>query len=143
MNRFWNGLRRKTKSNIEPAIFELVMKMDPLISEHKKFMKEAIAEARKGAAEGGAPIGAVLVLGGKIIGRGHNQMGKRNSPIPHAELVCLENAGLLSSQEYSHCTLYTTLSPCDMCAGAVLFYKIPVVVIGENETYKGPESYLE
>jgi cytosine deaminase len=104
-------------------------------------MKEALREARKGLREGGIPIGSVLVKDGKIIGRGHNRRIQKNSAILHAEMDCLENAGRLSAKDYKKCILYSTLSPCDMCTGAILLYKIPVVVIGENKTFKGPEAY--
>ena len=105
------------------------------------FMHQAILEARKSLYEKGIPIGAVLVLNKKIIGRGHNRRVQKNSAILHAEMDCLENAGRLSEKTYSKCILYSTLSPCDMCSGAILLYKIPVIVIGENKTFKGPESY--
>ena len=104
-------------------------------------MKEAIREARKGLREGGIPIGSVLVKGGRIIGRGHNRRVQKNSAILHAEMDCLENAGRLKAQDYEKCVIYSTLSPCAMCTGAILLYKIPVVVIGENKTFKGPEAY--
>ena len=106
-----------------------------------KFMGEAIKEARKGLKEGGIPIGAVLVKGGKIIGRGHNRRVQKKSAILHAEMDCLDNAGRLKASDYKNCELYSTLSPCPMCTGAILLYKIPAVFIGENETFKGPESY--
>ncbi len=108
---------------------------------HLKFMKEAIKEARKGEKEGGIPIGSVLVKGGRIIGRGHNRRVQERSAILHAEMDCLENAGRLKAGDYRKCVIYSTLSPCDMCTGAILLYKIPVVVIGENRTFKGPEVY--
>jgi len=108
---------------------------------HAKYMKAAIAEAKKGLREGGIPIGAVLVKDGKIIGRGHNRRVQKKSAILHAEMDCLENAGRLKAKDYSECAIYSTLSPCCMCTGAILLYKIPTVVIGENETFKGPESY--
>ena len=108
---------------------------------HLKFMAEAIKEARKGLKEGGIPIGAVLVKGGKIIGRGHNRRVQKKSAILHAEMDCLENAGRLKAADYKKCEIYSTLSPCAMCTGAILLYKIPTVVIGENKTFKGPESY--
>ena len=108
---------------------------------HYKFMQEAIKEARKGLREGGIPIGAVLVKDGKIIGRGHNLRVQEKSAILHAEMDCLENAGRLRAREYKKCVIYSTLSPCSMCAGAILLYKIPLVVIGDNKTFKGPESY--
>jgi cytosine/creatinine deaminase len=106
------------------------------------FLEGAIAEARKGSASGGIPIGSVLVLDGQIVGRGHNQRVQRGSPVLHAEMDCLENAGRLSAQEYGRAILYSTLSPCDMCSGAILLYGIPTVIVGENETFRGPESYL-
>lgn len=106
-----------------------------------KFMGEAIKEARKGLKEGGIPIGAVLVKGGRIIGRGHNRRVQKKSAILHAEMDCLENAGRLKASDYKKCEIYSTLSPCSMCTGAILLYKIPVVVIGENATFKGPEAY--
>jgi len=105
-----------------------------------RFMKAAIAEARKGLREGGIPIGAVLVKGGKIIGRGHNRRVQMKSAILHAEMDCLENAGRFKARDYRRCTIYSTLSPCEMCTGAILLYKIPRVVIGENHTFKGPEK---
>lgn len=107
-----------------------------------EYMAAAIAEARKGLAEGGIPIGSVLVLDGKIIGRGHNRRVQKNSAILHAEMDCLENAGRLKAADYSRCVIYSTLSPCDMCSGTVLLYKIPKVVIGENKTFHGPEAYV-
>lgn len=106
------------------------------------FLKAAIEEARKGRAAGGIPIGSVLVCDGKIIGRGHNQRVQRGSVIHHAEMNCLENAGRLEAGVYARCTLYSTLSPCSMCSGAVLLYKIPHVVVGENITFQGPEEYV-
>ena len=109
--------------------------------EHLKFMKEALKEARKGLKEGGIPIGSVLMKDGKVIGRGHNRRVQKKSAILHAEMDCLENAGRLKASDYARCVIYSTLSPCSMCTGAILLYKIPVVVIGENRTFKGPESY--
>jgi creatinine deaminase len=109
--------------------------------EHLRFMKEALKEARKGLREGGIPIGSVLVKGGKVIGRGHNRRVQKGSAILHAEMDCLENAGRLKASDYARCVIYSTLSPCSMCTGAILLYKIPTVVIGENKTFKGPESY--
>ena len=106
------------------------------------FLQAAIEEARKSLAEGGIPIGSVLVLDGKIIGRGHNQRMQRGSVILHAEMNCLENAGRLKASVYQRCVLYSTLSPCPMCSGAVLLYKIPRIVVGENKTYQGPEAYV-
>lgn len=107
-----------------------------------KFMKVAYEEAEKGLEEGGIPIGAVLVIDRKIVGRGHNQRVQKGSPILHAEIDCFENAGRLKASEYKKATLYSTLSPCDMCSGAALLYKIPKIIIGENKTFQGPESYL-
>ena len=107
-----------------------------------KFLNEAINEAKKGLDEGGIPIGAVLVVDGKIIGRGHNKRIQNSSAVLHAEMDCLENAGRLSASDYKRATLYSTLSPCDMCSGAVLLYGIKRVVIGENKTFKGPEEYV-
>jgi creatinine deaminase len=107
-----------------------------------EFMTAAIEEARKGLAEGGIPIGSVLVLDGIIVGRGHNRRVQKGSAILHAEMDCLENAGRLKAKDYARSTLYSTLSPCDMCSGTVLLYKIPKVVIGENKTFQGPEQYV-
>jgi cytosine/creatinine deaminase len=107
-----------------------------------KFMREAIKEAKESLKEGGIPIGAVLVKDAKIIGRGHNRSRQKFSTILHAEMDCLENSGHLSGVDYKKCTLYTTLTPCDMCTGLILLYKIPRVVIAENETFPGPEDYL-
>ncbi|MFP4568343.1 MAG: nucleoside deaminase [Candidatus Woesearchaeota archaeon] len=106
-------------------------------------MKHAIKEAKRGLKEGGEPIGSVLVLNEKIIGRGHNMRIQDGNPIAHAEMMAIKNAGRLSAKEYKQCTLYTTLSPCDMCTGATLLYKIPTIVTGENENFKGPETYLK
>ena len=108
---------------------------------HAKFMKEAIKEARKGLKEGGIPIGSVLVKDNKVIGRGHNRRVQKKSAVLHAEMDALENAGRLTAEDYRQCVIYSTLSPCDMCTGAILLYKIPIVVIGENKTFKGPEGY--
>lgn len=105
-------------------------------------MEAAIEEARRGLGEGGIPIGSVLVLDGRIIGRGHNRRVQKGSVVLHAEMDCLENAGRLKASDYRRATLYTTLSPCDMCSGAILLYGIPKVVIGENRTFRGPEEYL-
>ena len=106
------------------------------------FLQAAIAEAKKGLAAGGIPIGSVLVCDGKIIGRGHNQRVQHGSVIHHAEMNCLENAGRLTVKVYSRCILYSTLSPCPMCSGAALLYKIPRVVVGENQTFQGSEAYV-
>jgi creatinine deaminase len=106
-----------------------------------EFMQAAIEEARRGRDEGGIPIGSVLVLDGKIIGRGHNRRVQKSSVVLHAEMDCLENAGRLRAAAYRRSVLYSTLSPCDMCSGAILLYGIPKVVIGENRTFRGPEDY--
>jgi cytosine/creatinine deaminase len=111
--------------------------------DHASFMREAVKEAELGYAEGGIPIGSVLVKDGQIIGRGHNQRVQKDSPILHAEMDCLENAGRLSAEEYALCTIYSTLSPCPMCTGAILLYKIPRLVIGENDSFQGPEEYSQ
>ncbi len=105
-------------------------------------MRLAIAEAEKGAAEGGVPIGSVLVHRGKVIGTGHNQRVQQGSVILHAEMAALENAGRQPGSVYRECTIYTTLSPCPMCTGAILLYGIPRVVIGENRTFVGSEQLL-
>ncbi len=107
-----------------------------------KFLDAAIQEACQGLESGGIPIGSVLVIDGKIAARGHHRRVHRGSSILHAEMDCLENAGRLSVADYQRAVLYSTLSPCDMCSGAILLYKIPKVVIGENRTFKGPEEYL-
>ncbi len=106
------------------------------------FMLAAVAEAKQGLAEGGIPIGAVLVQRGEIIGRGHNRRVQRGSAILHGEMDCLENAGRLPAQSYREAVLYTTLSPCAMCSGAILLYGIPKVIIGENRTFLGEEEWL-
>jgi len=106
------------------------------------FLEAAIEEARLGEREGGIPIGSVLVVGGRIVGRGHNRRVQRGSAVLHAEMDCLENAGRLRASDYAQSTLYSTLSPCDMCSGCVLLYGIPRVVVGENTTFRGPEEYL-
>ena len=107
-----------------------------------RYLEAAVAEARKGLATGGIPIGSVLVLDGAIVARGHNQRVQKGSAVLHAEMDCLENAGRLTAADYARATLYSTLSPCDMCSGAVLLYKIPRVVVGENRTFQGPEEHL-
>ena len=107
-----------------------------------RFLAAAIEEAQKGLETGGIPIGSVLVIDGEIVGRGHNQRVQLGSAIRHAEMDCLENAGRLSPADYRRATLYSTLSPCDMCSGTVLLYKIPTVIVGENRTFQGPEEYV-
>lgn len=107
-----------------------------------KFLDAAIEEARKGRDEGGIPIGSVLVIDGEIVGRGHNRRVQQGSAILHAEMDCIENAGRLSAALYAKSTLYSTLSPCDMCSGTALLYKIPTIVVGEDVTFQGPTEYL-
>src|SRR5882724_4193981 len=106
------------------------------------FMKAAIDEARKSLAEGGIPIGSVLVHDAEIIGRGHNCRVQTGSAIDHGEMNCLRNAGRLPATVYRQCTIYSTLSPCSMCSGAIVLYKIPRVVVGENRTFVGAEAYM-
>jgi creatinine deaminase len=106
------------------------------------FMQAALDEARQGLREGGIPIGSVLVSGGRILGRGHNRRVQAGSTVLHAEMDALERAGRRPAADYRTCTLYTTLSPCAMCSGAVLLYGIPRVVIGENRTFRGEEDLL-
>jgi cytosine deaminase len=106
------------------------------------FLDAAIEEAKRGAADGGIPIGSVLVVDGKIVSRGHNQRMQRGSAVLHAEMDCLENAGRLRASDYRRATIYSTLSPCDMCSGAILLYGIPRVIVGENRTFQGPEHYV-
>ena len=106
------------------------------------FLQAAMDEAKAGLASGGIPIGSVLVLDGKIIGRGHNQRVQKGSVIHHGEMNCLENAGRQKAAVYRRCTIYTTLSPCPMCSGAILLYAIPRVVVGENVTFTGAEDHL-
>lgn len=107
------------------------------------FMLAAIEQAKKSLAEGGIPIGSVLVIDGKIVGRGHNQRVQKGSCVLHAEMDCLENAGRLTAKDYQRAVLYSTLSPCDMCSGTVLLYGIPKVIVGENRTFQGPEGYVK
>jgi cytosine deaminase len=106
------------------------------------FLKAAVDEARKGLAGGGIPIGSVLVHDGRIIGRGHNRRVQRGSAILHGEMDALENAGRQTASIYQASTIYTTLSPCAMCSGAIVLYGIPVVVVGENRTFMGEEEWL-
>jgi cytosine deaminase len=107
-----------------------------------RHLKAALAQARQGLREGGIPIGSVLVLDGVILGRGHNRRVQKHSATLHAEMDCLESAGRLRPADYRRAVLYSTLSPCDMCSGAILLYGIPLVVVGENVTFRGPEDYL-
>src|SRR5258706_4240798 len=106
------------------------------------FLAAAIEQARKSLAEGGIPIGSVLVHDGEIIGRGHNCRVQTGSAIDHGEMNCLRNAGRQPADVYRQCTIYSTLSPCPMCSGAIVLYKIPRVVIGENQTFLGAEDYM-
>jgi cytosine/creatinine deaminase len=106
------------------------------------FMDAAVAEAQQGFDEGGIPIGSVIVHRGEIIGRGHNRRVQQGSPTLHGEMDALENAGRRSAAVYRECTLYTTLSPCSMCSGAILLYGIPRVIVGENRTFMGEEDLL-
>jgi len=108
-----------------------------------EFMQAAIDEAKTGLAEGGIPIGSVLVYDGKIIGRGHNRRVQTGSPTLHGEMDALENAGRQAASVYRHSIIYTTLSPCSMCTGAILLYGIPKVVIGENQSFMGEEALLK
>ena len=107
------------------------------------FMQAAIDEAQKGKAEGGIPIGSVIVHNGRIIGRGHNRRVQSGSPILHGEMDAFENAGRQTAAVYKECVLYTTLSPCSMCSGAILLYEIPKIIIGENQTFLGEEALLK
>jgi creatinine deaminase len=106
------------------------------------FLRAAIAEAEQGLAEGGIPIGSILVIDGKIVGRGHNRRVQKRSAILHAEMDALEDAGRLTARDYRRAVLYSTLSPCDMCSGTALLYRIPRIVVGENQTFSGPEEYV-
>lgn len=112
-------------------------------SSNDPFLQAAIEEANKGLAEGGIPIGSVLVIGGEIVGRGHNRRVQKGSAILHAEMDAIENAGRLKASDYRKAILYSTLSPCDMCSGTALLYRIPKIVIGENRTFRGPEDYVK
>jgi creatinine deaminase len=107
------------------------------------FLDAAVDEARRGLDEGGIPIGSVLVIDGNIVGRGHNQRVQMGSVVLHAEMDCLENAGRLPATEYARATIYSTLSPCSMCTGAILLYGIRRVVVGERRTFQGPQELLE
>jgi len=106
------------------------------------FLRAAIAEAERGRDEGGIPIGSVLVIDGRVVGRGHNRRVQKGSAVLHAEMDALENAGRLTARDYRRAVLYSTLSPCDMCSGAALLYRIPRIVVGENQTFRGPEDYV-
>lgn len=108
-----------------------------------QFMQAAIEEAQKGLEEGGIPIGSVIVHKGKILGRGHNRRVQRGSVILHGEMDAFENAGRQTASVYKECVLYTTLSPCPMCSGAIILYGIPKIIIGENKTFMGEEEHLK
>ncbi len=114
-----------------------------MLSFYMDFYQRALDEAKQGLAEGGIPIGAALVLNNQILGLGHNKRIQEGSVIKHGETDCMENAGRQKAETYQQCTLYTTLSPCDMCTGTVLLYKIPRVIIGENKNFKGNEELLK
>ena len=118
------------------------MSSDGLSDDDSRGLDAAIAGAEAGRAEGGIPIGSAIMVDGQIIGRGHNRRVQQGSVVLHAEMDCLENAGRLPAATYARATLYTTLSPCDMCTGAALLYGIPRVVVGENETFLGGELLL-
>lgn len=107
-----------------------------------EFMRVAYEEALQGQREGGIPIGSALVIDGRLVGRGHNRRVQQGSAILHAEMDCLENAGRLTAADYRRATLYSTLSPCDMCSGASLLYQIPKIIVGEHQTFQGPEEYV-
>lgn len=111
--------------------------------QHEIFMREALNEAKKSLKEGGIPIGAILVHNNEIIGRGHNQRVQKQSATLHAEMAALENAGRLNAKTYKNSMMYTTLSPCSMCSGAILLYEIPTIVIGDNRNFMGEESLLK
>jgi len=108
-----------------------------------EYLAAAIDQAKQGMETGGVPIGSVLVLDGVIVGRGHNRQSQLHSIIRHAEMDCIDNAGVLNTADYRRSVLYTTLSPCDMCAGAIIFFNIPKLVIGENVNYQGAEAYMQ
>jgi cytosine deaminase len=108
----------------------------------RQFLDEAVAEAERGGDEGGIPIGSVLVVDGEIVGRGHNRRVQEGSAILHAEMDAIERAGRLPASTYRRATLYSTLSPCEMCSGAVLLYGIPRIVVGENRAFRGPEDHV-
>ncbi len=117
--------------------------MDPETeAEDYRLVGEALAQAKAGRDEGGIPIGSVLAIDGEIVGRGHNRRIQQGNPILHGEMDCLRNAGRLPARDYRRATLYTTLSPCDMCSGAILLFGIPRVVMAENSTFMGAETLL-
>ncbi|HEY1379462.1 MAG TPA: nucleoside deaminase [Gemmataceae bacterium] len=112
------------------------------VSTDDPFLRAALEEAEQGRREGGIPIGSVLAIDGRIVGRGHNRRVQKGSTTLHAEMDALENAGRLTARDYRRAVLYSTLSPCDMCSGAALLYRIPRIVVGENRTFRGPEDYV-
>ncbi|UJR27949.1 hypothetical protein I4U23_009208 [Adineta vaga] len=135
----------RANSNIvqrRPVVEETISLSHVSPATHAPFIAEALAEARAGVAEGGIPIGSVLVRNGQIVARGHNRRIQRNSAILHAEMDCLESIGRQTAAFYKECTLYTTLSPCSMCSGTARLYGIPRVVVGENKTFCGDEAIL-
>ena len=113
-----------------------------MVTEVDEFFRVAVEEAERGLAEGGIPIGSVLVHRGRVLGRGHNRRVQSGSAVLHGEMDALENAGRQSAKIYRACTIYTTLSPCSMCSGAILLYGIPRVIVGENRTFLGEEDLL-
>jgi cytosine deaminase len=116
----------------------------PPLDELKRLIQATIEEARAGLAEGGIPIGSALAIDGAIVARGRNRRVQKSSTVLHAEMDCLEATGrCISANDFRRSILFSTLSPCDMCSGAILLYKIPIVVIGENRTFRGPEEYLQ
>jgi cytosine deaminase len=118
------------------------MSDERVLSWMDEFMRVAYEEALQGQREGGIPIGSALVIDGRLVGRGHNRRVQKGSAILHAEMDCLENAGRLTAADYRRATLYSTLSPCDMCSGASLLYQIPKIIVGEHQTFQGPEEYV-
>jgi cytosine deaminase len=135
----FNTIKVRTTKDLQTKVST---KKDERSAVSDRFMQAAIEEARKGLDEGGIPIGSVLVIGDKIVGRGHNRRVQKHSAILHAEMDAIEDAGRLKASDYQQGVLYSTLSPCDMCSGTVLLYKLPKIVIGENRTFRGPEDYL-
>jgi len=136
------GISRKRAGAVQRlSILRLVVRRT-IVGMADPFLAAAIEEARTGLAEGGIPIGSVLVIDGDIVGRGHNRRVQEGSVIKHAEMDCLENTGRRPASDYRRAVLYSTLSPCDMCSGAVLLYGIPRIVVGENRSFQGPEELL-
>lgn len=135
-----NAVRRANRSGLFDYDYDGITVVTIMTSD--PFLAAAVEEARTGLREGGIPIGSVLVLDGEIIGRGHNRRVQRGSAILHAEMDCLENAGRRSAGEYRRSRLYSTLSPCDMCSGAILLYGILQVVVGEAQNFRGPQDYI-